>query len=145
MQFDVEFLDVFQFCVIQCICGCSGLSGIQKFPRGWREVYRVLEVRFEPCPKMKLVSSVWILMIKRGVETLAVTNFNTVLKRLVVWIRSSLLLKIQWLKHHYLSEHGCYSLNMDVILFGSFSHVTIKWIQYHKVDPRAGCSSVRES
>jgi hypothetical protein len=49
--FDVEFLDVFQFCVMQCICGCSGLSGIQKFPRGWREVYRVLEVRFEPCPK----------------------------------------------------------------------------------------------
>ena len=108
--FDVEFLDVFQFCVIQCICGCSGLSGIQKFPRGWREVYRVLEVRFEPCPKMKLVSSVWILMIKRGVETLAVTNFNTVLKSLVAWIRSSLLLKIQWLKHHYLSEHGCYSV-----------------------------------
>jgi hypothetical protein len=34
--------------------------------------------------------------------------FNTVLRRLVAWIRSSLLLKKQWLEHHYLSEHGCY-------------------------------------
>jgi len=36
-------------------------------------------------------------------------------------------------------------LNMDVILFGSFSHVTIEWIQEHKVYPRAGCCFVWES
>ncbi len=36
--------------------------------------------------------------------------FNTVLRRCVAWIRSSLLVKIQWQKHHYISEHGCYSV-----------------------------------
>jgi hypothetical protein len=33
--------------------------------------------------------------------------FYTVLRRLVAWIRSSLLLKIQWKEHHYLYKHGC--------------------------------------
>jgi hypothetical protein len=33
--------------------------------------------------------------------------FNTVLRRHVAWIRSSLLVKIQWRKHHYISEHRC--------------------------------------
>jgi hypothetical protein len=52
-------------------------------------------------------------------------HFNTVLRRLVAWIRSSLLVKIQWQKHQY--------LNMDVTLFGTCSHMTIMmW----KVDTR---------
>jgi hypothetical protein len=40
----------------------------------------------------------------------AMVNFNIVLKRRVALIKSSLLLKIQWSKHHYLSEHGCNSV-----------------------------------
>jgi hypothetical protein len=47
------------------------------------------------------------------------TCFNSVLRRLVAWIRSSLLVKIQWQKHHYTSEHGCYSV------LGTCSHVII--------------------
>ncbi len=58
--------------------------------------------------------------------------FNTILKRLVAWISSSLLLKIQWYEHHYLSEHGCHS----VWEFQSCDH---------KVDPGAGCCSAWES
>jgi hypothetical protein len=37
-------------------------------------------------------------------------GFNIVSKRLVAWIRSSLLLKIQKKDHHYLYEHKCYSV-----------------------------------
>ncbi len=37
-------------------------------------------------------------------------HFNTVLRRLVAWIRSSLLLKIQWWKRHYIYKHGCESV-----------------------------------
>ncbi len=36
--------------------------------------------------------------------------FNTVLRRSVDWIKSSLLLKIQWKVYHYLCEHGFYSV-----------------------------------
>jgi hypothetical protein len=39
------------------------------------------------------------------------TSFNTVLRRHVACIRSSLLLKIQWKEHHNnLYKHGCYSV-----------------------------------
>ncbi len=36
-----------------------------------------------------------------------VTLFNTVFKRRTAWIKSSLLLKIQWKEHHYLYTHRC--------------------------------------
>ncbi len=38
------------------------------------------------------------------------SDFNTLLKRVVACIRSSLLLKIQWIKHHHFSEHWFYSV-----------------------------------
>ncbi len=34
----------------------------------------------------------------------------SVLRRLVAWIRSILLLKIQWWKRHYITEHRCGSV-----------------------------------
>ncbi len=34
--------------------------------------------------------------------------FNTILRSHVDWIKSSLLLMIQWKEHHNLYEHGCY-------------------------------------
>ena len=67
----------------------------------------------QSCGRCKEVIAIWrwlLLQVLLYLENFKITTFNTVLKRLVVWIRSSLLLKIQWLKHHYLSEHGCYSV-----------------------------------
>jgi hypothetical protein len=58
---------------------------------------------------------------------LSIGNFNTVLRRCVACINSSLLLKIQWREHHYLYEHGCYSVQ-------TFSHVVI---MTQKLDPHA--------
>ncbi len=43
---------------------------------------------------------------RREDESESMLIFNTILRRLVAWIRSSLLLKIQWWKRHYISEHG---------------------------------------
>ncbi len=40
----------------------------------------------------------------------SLTHFNTKLRSRVAWIRSSLLVKIQWQKHHYISEHRCGSV-----------------------------------
>ncbi len=37
-------------------------------------------------------------------------SFNEVLIRLVAQVKISLLLKIQWREHDYLSEHGCGSV-----------------------------------
>ncbi len=55
-------------------------------------------------------------------------NFNTVFRRCVAWIRSSLFVKIQWQKHHYISEHRY------LVLFGTCSQVII---MMRKVDPHA--------
>ncbi len=51
-------------------------------------------------------TAVFYLCLTKMVATIffSHTGFNTVLKSLVAWIRSSLLQKIQWLKHYYLSE-----------------------------------------
>jgi hypothetical protein len=47
---------------------------------------------------------------KQRIKTIFILFFNAVLRRCVAWIRSSLLVKIQWQKHHYIAEHGCGSV-----------------------------------
>ena len=47
-------------------------------------------------------------MVKREVETVAATNFNAVLIRLVAQVKISLLLKIQWQKCYNLYESFVY-------------------------------------
>ncbi len=48
-----------------------------------------------------------------------VSNFNAVLIRFVTWIRSSLLVKIQWKQHH------SYKLRLFTILFMTHSKVQL--------------------
>jgi hypothetical protein len=43
-------------------------------------------------------------------QTWALYIIITILKGRVAWIKSSLLLRIQWQEHHYLYKHGCYTL-----------------------------------
>jgi hypothetical protein len=50
------------------------------------------------------------MMVKCEVVTIAATNFNAVLIRLVAQVKISLLLKIQWREQDFLSEHGCGSV-----------------------------------
>jgi hypothetical protein len=49
------------------------------------------------------------MMVKREVETVAATNFNAVLIRLVAQVKISLLLKIQWRKCYNLYKRFVYT------------------------------------
>ncbi len=72
--------------------------------------------------------NVWMLISLRYSHTsLSDVHFNTILRRRVAWIRSSLLVK-------YNGENIIIYLNMDVVLFGPCNHV-IKMMQ--RVDPHA--------
>jgi hypothetical protein len=48
--------------------------------------------------------------IEKQYSLLKNNHINTLLRRHVACIKSSLLLKIQYKENHYLFEHGCYSV-----------------------------------
>lgn len=49
------------------------------------------------------------MMVKRRVVTVAATNFNAVLIRLVDQVKITLLVKIQWRKTQFISDRIVYS------------------------------------